>query len=86
LVLYNATEILGVWRLSGTATVLTADQLRALAYPNPRGDAYVCVELEQRVKQAAESELDFARAMRLAEGRSRPFGSPVITSWAALTS
>jgi predicted component of viral defense system (DUF524 family) len=86
LVLYNATGILGVWRLSGFASVLTAAQLLALDYPAPRGDAYVCTRLIERAWDALGSGLDYGRIRGLAEAPDKPFGSPAVTSWAALTS
>jgi hypothetical protein len=85
LVLYSATEILGIWRLSGEAIVLTAEQLRAVGYPAPRGDAYVCVQLKQRIWDVVDSGLDYSRARKLADAQGNPFGSPAVTSWAALT-
>ncbi len=84
LVLYGATEILGVWRLSGIATAVTGAQLLSLGYPAPRGDAYVCVHLQQRVSEEIGSELDYSRVRGLAEAIAKPFGSPAVTSWAAL--
>jgi hypothetical protein len=86
LVLYGATEILGVWRLSGIATVLTGSQLLSLGYPAPRGDAYVCVQLQESVGDAVGLELDHSRIRSLAEALAKPFGSPAVTSWAELTS
>ncbi len=85
LVLYGATEILGVWRLSGSATVLTRAQLLSLGYPAPRGDAYVCVQLQNSVWEAVGLRLDHSRVRGLAEALAKPFGSPAVTSWAALT-
>jgi len=84
LVLYGASEILGVWRLSGIATAVTGAQLLSLGYPAPRGDAYVCVHLQQRVSEEIGSELDYSRVRGLAEAIAKPFGSPAVTSWAAL--
>ena len=84
LVLYGAAEILGVWRLSGIATAVTGAQLLSLGYPAPRGDAYVCVHLQQRVSEEIGSELDYSRVRGLAEAIAKPFGSPAVTSWAAL--
>jgi len=86
LVLYGATEILGVWRLSGIATVLTRTQLLTLGYPAPRGDAYVCVQLQRSVWEAVGSGLDHSRVRGLAEALAKPFGSPAVTTWASLTS
>jgi predicted component of viral defense system (DUF524 family) len=86
LVLYSATSILGVWRLSGLASVLTAIQLLSLGYPNPRGDAYVCVQLVGQIWDAAASGLDHGRIRQLAESQNSPFGSPILTAWAALNS
>ncbi len=86
LVLYGATEILGVWRLSGIATVHTAAQLLNLGYPAPRGDAYVCVQLRESVWEAVGPGLEYVRIRGLAEALAKPFGSPAVTSWAALTS
>jgi predicted component of viral defense system (DUF524 family) len=87
LVVYSANEILGVWRLSGSASVLTAAQLLSLGYPSPRGEAYVCVQLVERIGGAVEAALDYQRVRHLlAEAAEKPFGSPAVTSWAALTS
>ena len=86
LVLYSAAAILGVWRLSGIATAVTGEQLLSLGYPAPRGDAYVCVHLQQRAPEEVGSELDHTRVRSLAESLAKPFGSPAVTSWAALTS
>jgi hypothetical protein len=86
LVLYNATEILGVWRLSGIAMTLNRAQMLGLGYPAPRGDAYVCVQLQDRIWDAAGSGLDYARVRGLAEAIVQPFGSPAVTTWASLTS
>jgi hypothetical protein len=86
LVLYSATSILGVWRLSGIATAVTGEQLVNLGYPAPRGDAYVCVHLQERAPEGVGSELDHSRVRSLAEALAQPFGSPAVTSWAALTS
>jgi len=86
LVLYSRTAILGVWRLSGIATAVTGEQLLSLDYPAPRGDAYVCVHLQQRAPEEVGSELDHSRVRSLAEALAKPFGSPAVTSWAALTS
>jgi hypothetical protein len=85
LVLYGASEILGVWRLSGNAMVLTRTQLLSLGYPAPRGEAYVCVQLQERIWEAVGSGLDYTRIRGLAEGLAKPFGSPAVTSWATLT-
>jgi hypothetical protein len=85
LVLYGAAEIIGVWRLSGIATVLTGAQLASLGYPAPRGDAYVCVQLQNRIAEAAGLGLDYSRLRALAEALAKPFGSPAVTSWASLT-
>jgi len=65
---------------------LTAAQLLALGYPAPRGEAYVCVHLVERIWDLVGSGLDYARVRRLAEADDRPFASPAVTSWAALTS
>ena len=86
LVLYNANEVLGVWRLSGLASVLTATQLLSLGYPSPRGEAYVCVHLVEPIGGAVWSGLDNLRVRNLAATADKPFGSPALTSWAALTS
>jgi len=86
LVLYGAIGILGVWRLSGTASVFTGPQLLALGYPRPRGDNYVCVQLTERLLDTADAGLDYARLRRLVQALAKPFGSPATTSWAALTS
>jgi predicted component of viral defense system (DUF524 family) len=86
LVLYSATRILGAWRLSGIASVLTGPQLLALGYPSPRGNSYVCVQLTERLWDAIGEVIDYARLMGLVEALSKPFGSPATTSWAALTS
>jgi predicted component of viral defense system (DUF524 family) len=85
LVLYGSSSILGLWRLSGIATVLTATQLLSLGYPSPRGDAYVCVQLVETIGDAVGSGLDLRRVRLLAEAGERPFGSPATTSWATLT-
>jgi len=85
LVLYNATEIVGVWRLSGIAMTLNRAQMLGLGYPAPRGNAYVCVQLQDRIWDAAGSGLDYTRVRALAEAIAEPFGSPAVTSWAALT-
>jgi predicted component of viral defense system (DUF524 family) len=85
LVLYGATEILGIWRLSGSASVFTAAQLLALGHPAPRGDAYICVHLVESIGDVAELGLDYQQVRRLAEGPGKPFGAPAVTSWAALT-
>jgi uncharacterized protein len=85
LVLYSATAILGAWRLSGIATVLTRAQLLSLGYPAPRGDAYVCVQLQDSVWEAVGLGLAHSRVRGLAEALAKPFGSPAVTSWAALT-
>jgi predicted component of viral defense system (DUF524 family) len=37
LVLYDASKVLGAWRLSGLASILTGAQLLSLGYPSPRG-------------------------------------------------
>lgn len=84
LILFDAHEILGVWRLSGIAAVFTASQLLALGYPAPRGDAYVCVQMEEKLREGVGLELDYSRVTGLAEASGEPFGSPVETSWAAL--
>jgi predicted component of viral defense system (DUF524 family) len=86
LILYNSKEILGVWRLSGIVAVFSASQLLALGYPGPRGEAYVCVQMEERLWDAGESGLAYSRVRGLAEASGEPFGSPVDTSWSALTS
>lgn len=86
LVLYSTAGILGAWRLSGIASVLTGPQLLALGYPSPRGNSYVCVQLTARLRDLAEEGLDFTRTRRLVEALSKPFGSPATTSWAALIS
>lgn len=86
LVLYNASNVLGVWRLSGVASVLNKAQLLSLGYPQPRGDAYVCVQLSNRIWDAGESGLDNGRVRGLAEIHGQPFGSPAVTWWANLTS
>ncbi len=86
LVLYGASEILGVWQLSGTAVVLTAVQLLDLGYPAPRGDAYICVQLQESVWETVVSGLDYTRVRALADSLAKRFGSPAVTSWAALTS
>jgi hypothetical protein len=86
LVLYDANNVLGVWRLSGTASVLTANQLRGLGYPAPRGDAYLCVELLDKISEATDLGLKYVRVRALAEALAKPFGSPAVTTWAELTS
>jgi predicted component of viral defense system (DUF524 family) len=85
LVLYNATEILGLWRLSGIAITLNRAQMLGLGYPAPRGDAYVCVQLQDRIWDAAGTGLDYTRVRGLAEAIVQPFGSPAVTTWASLT-
>lgn len=85
LVLYSASEILGIWRLSGSASVFTAAQLLALGYPAPRGDGYICVHLVESIGGVAELGLDYQQVRHLAEGLQKPFGAPAVTSWAALT-
>jgi hypothetical protein len=84
LVLYGATQILGVWRLSGIATVLTRAQLLSLGYPAPRGDAYICVQLRESVWDEVGLGIDHSRVRGLAEALAKPFGSPAVTSWAEL--
>jgi predicted component of viral defense system (DUF524 family) len=86
LVLYGATEIVGAWRLAGIATVLTRSQLVSLGYPAPRGDAYVCVQLQESLWEAVGSGLDHGRVRGLAEALAKPFGSPAVTTWASLIS
>jgi predicted component of viral defense system (DUF524 family) len=86
LVLFSASEVMGVWKLSGLASVLTAAQLLALGYPSPRGEAYVCVQLVESIDDAGGSGLDFYRIRHLVEANGKPFGSPAVISWAALTS
>jgi hypothetical protein len=86
LVLYSEKEILGVWRLSEIASVVTAKQLLALGYPSPRGSAYVCVQLVGIISETATLGLNHARVRSLAETLAKPFGSPALSSWAALTS
>jgi predicted component of viral defense system (DUF524 family) len=85
LVLYSANEVLGVWRLSGLASVLTAAQLKSLGYPRPRGEAYICVKLVEGIGDVIRSGLDHDRVRALAETPDKPFGSPGLTSWATLT-
>jgi len=85
LVLYNTTEILGDWRLSGIMMTFNRAQMLGLGYPAPRGNAYVCVHLQDRIWDAAGTGLDYARVRGLAEAIVQPFGSPAVTSWAALT-
>lgn len=85
LLLYDANKVLGVWRLSPNSSVLTAAQLLALGYPGPRGDAYVCVQLDQRLSDGYELELDYLRVRGLAQTLAQPFGTPAVTTWAALT-
>ena len=81
LVLYNATEILDVWLLSGVASVMTSSQLVSLGYPSPRGDAYVCVQLVEQISEIVGSRLDHGHLRDLAEARSQSFGAPAVTSW-----
>ncbi len=85
LIIYSTNEILGVWRLSGFASVFTAAQLLDLGYPSPRGEAYVCVQLVESVDDVGLG-LDFHRVRSSAEASGKPFGSPAVTSWAVLTS
>jgi predicted component of viral defense system (DUF524 family) len=85
LVLFSSRAILGVWRLSGIASVLTASQLLAMGYPSPRGDAYVCVQLVEDIGDVVASGVDLHRVRGLAEALDKPFGSPLTTSWAVLT-
>jgi predicted component of viral defense system (DUF524 family) len=86
LVLYNAHKTLGVWRLSGIAAVFTARQLLGLGYPAPRGEVYVCVQMEETLWEQVGPLLDYGRIRSVADESGQPFGSPVDTSWAALTS
>lgn len=86
LVLYSAKEVLGVWRLSGVASAFTSAQLLSIGYPQPRGEAYVCVQLGESIGNATGRGLDHHRIRSLAESSDKPFGSPTLTSWAALTS
>jgi len=86
LVLYNAREILGAWLLSGFGSVLTASQLLDIGYPAPRGDAYICVQLVDRIWETTGLGLDYFRVKALAQALAQPFGSPAVTSWADLTS
>jgi len=86
LVLYNESEVLGVWRLSGLASVLTSAQLLALGYPEPSGDAYVCVQLVEKIWDTAASSLDRGRVANLARAPDKRFRSPAVTTWASLTS
>lgn len=86
LVIYGAQEVFGVWRLSGFTSVLTAAQLISLGYPGPRGDAYVCVQLLESIGGVMGPGLSYPRVRSLTEIANKPFGSPALTSWAALTS
>jgi Domain of unknown function (DUF2357)/PD-(D/E)XK nuclease superfamily len=86
LVLYNASAVLGVWRLSGLASVLTRSQLLSLGYPSPGGEAYVCVQLAAILNGLGLPELDYTWVRQLVVATNKPFGSPVVTSWAAVTS
>jgi hypothetical protein len=85
LVLYAASKVLGAWRLSGLASVLTGAQLLSLGYPSPHGEAYVCVHLVETIRDELGPGIDYQQIARLAGTAGRPFGSPALVSWAALT-
>jgi hypothetical protein len=85
LVLYDASKVLGTWRLSGLASVLTRAQLLSLGYSSPRGEAYVCVHLVETIRDQLGRGIDHGQITRLAETVGRPFGSPALVSWATLT-
>jgi hypothetical protein len=86
LLLYNAQETIGAWRLSGIAEVFRAGELVALGYPAPRGEAYVCVQMREILWEGVGPGIEYARVRTLAEASGEPFGSPVVTSLASLTS
>jgi predicted component of viral defense system (DUF524 family) len=85
LVAYSTNQILGVWRLSGSASVLTAEQLLSLGYASPRGDAYLCVQLIEDLRDKVGAGLTLHRIRSIIETSDKPFGAPMATSWAALT-
>lgn len=85
LVAYSANQILGIWRLSGLASVLTGAQLVSLGYPSPRGEAYVCVQLVESIGDAIGPGPALQRIRGLVEKSDKPFGAPTVTSWAAIT-
>ena len=65
--------------------LVTQEQLLQMAYPNPRGDLYYCLELEPLVgvMPGIEITLDKVQEMRRpVPGKVR--GAPVAVAWLAL--
>jgi hypothetical protein len=73
---------LGAWRLSGLASIVTGAQLLSLGYPSPRGEAYVCVQLVEAIRDELGPGIDYARLRVLAKALGKGFGGPAVTAWA----
>jgi hypothetical protein len=60
------TENVELWAVTGEPMLVTQEQLLQMAYPNPRGDLYYCLELESLagLSRAIEITLDGVQKLR----------------------
>jgi hypothetical protein len=75
-----------LWQVSGEPQILTREQMHAMDYPSPRGDAYYCLPLTP-IDEGTWRDEEFAHRVRAARetlGRDKPYGSPVTTTWQEL--
>jgi hypothetical protein len=79
------TNYVELWAVTGEPMLVTQAQLLQMAYPDPRGDLYYCLELRQmsRVSPAAETSIETVQKLRRQiSGKVR--GAPVAVTWFAL--
>lgn len=79
------TQNAELWLVTGEPMLVTQEQLVHMAYPDPKGDLYYCLELEPiaDLSPATEITLDRVQEMRRqVPGKVR--GAPVAITWLAL--
>jgi hypothetical protein len=72
-----------LWKTSGRPILMTAADLIATRYPQPRGQIYLCLPLASLSSDSWPDAVDRVRVRNVLDARWRAeaFGSPVVCTW-----
>jgi predicted component of viral defense system (DUF524 family) len=81
-----AMEKIELWSITGEPELVTRDRMIEMGYPDPRGQVYFCLRL-QEIAYLAKSisvKKEKAEAVRARVAPNAPYGAPIATTWLEL--
>ena len=72
-----------LWRVTGEPELVTQERLVEMGYPNPRGQLYYCLVLEEigLADLTVKIRKEKIEAVRARVAPKAPLGAPVTTTW-----